>query len=43
MGADLPRAWLMLAVGADRQHGGYDGYDDDPDVHYTTPFQTHGL
>ncbi|MGY4684403.1 HNH endonuclease [Micromonospora aurantiaca (nom. illeg.)] len=33
--AGLPRAWLMLAVGADRQHGGNDGYDDDPDVHYS--------
>lgn len=28
-------AWLMLAVGADRQHGGNDGYDDDPDAHYS--------
>ncbi|WP_199743975.1 HNH endonuclease signature motif containing protein [Verrucosispora sp. FIM060022] len=33
--AGLPRAWLMLAVGADRQHGGNDGYDDDPDAHYS--------
>ncbi|MFI6233499.1 HNH endonuclease [Micromonospora sp. NPDC050784] len=30
-----PGAWLMLAVGAERQHGGNDGYDDDPDVHYS--------
>ncbi|MEU9505302.1 HNH endonuclease signature motif containing protein [Micromonospora sp. NPDC048170] len=30
-----PKAWLMLAVGTDRQHGGNDGYDDDPDVHYS--------
>ncbi|MGC5387269.1 hypothetical protein ACPXCJ_22480 [Micromonospora chalcea] len=29
------KAWLMLAVGAERQHGGNDGYDDDPDVHYS--------
>ncbi len=29
------KAWLMLAVGADRHHGGNDGYDDDPDVHYS--------
>lgn len=35
MDHDSPRAWLMLAVGADRQHGGNDGYDDDPDVHYS--------
>src|SRR4051794_14351061 len=30
-----PLAWLVLAVGADRQHGGNDGYDDDPDAHYS--------
>jgi ribosomal protein L37AE/L43A len=28
-------AWLMIAVGDDRQHGGNDGYDDDADVHYS--------
>jgi len=28
-------AWLMLAAGDDRQHGGNDGYDDQPDVHYS--------
>jgi predicted RNA-binding Zn-ribbon protein involved in translation (DUF1610 family) len=28
-------AWLMLAVGNNRQHGSNDGYDDDPDVHYS--------
>jgi ribosomal protein L37AE/L43A len=27
-------AWLLLAVGDDRQHGGNDGYDDDPAFHY---------
>lgn len=26
-------AWLVLAVGDDRQHGGNDGYDDNPAVH----------
>lgn len=30
-----PKAWLLMAVGDDRQHGGNDGYDDDPDVHYS--------
>lgn len=30
-----PNAWLLLAVGDDRQHGGNDGYDDDPDVSYS--------
>lgn len=30
-----PHAWLMLAVGADRQHGGNDGYDDSPSTHYS--------
>lgn len=30
-----PRAWLMLAVGEDRQHGGNDGYDDSPSTHYS--------
>lgn len=28
-------AWLVLAVGDDRQHGGNDGYDDEPAVHYS--------
>lgn len=28
------RAWLLLSVGDDRQHGGNDGYDDDPSVSY---------
>lgn len=28
-------AWLMLAVGDDRQHGGNDGYDDSPSTHYS--------
>jgi hypothetical protein len=30
-----PSAWLLMAVGDDRQHGGNDGYDDDPDVYYS--------
>jgi hypothetical protein len=29
------RAWLVLAVGEDRQHGGNDGYDDEPAIHYS--------
>lgn len=29
------QAWLVLAVGDDRQHGGNDGYDDNPAVHYS--------
>jgi ribosomal protein L37AE/L43A len=28
------KAWLLLAVGDDRQHGGNDGYDDEIDVQY---------
>jgi hypothetical protein len=32
--ADQPKAWLLLAVGDDRQHGGNDGYDDELDVEY---------
>jgi hypothetical protein len=33
--ADLDRrAWLVLAVGTNRQHGGNDGYDDEPESHY---------
>ncbi|SCL25982.1 HNH endonuclease [Micromonospora nigra] len=35
MTVDPPTGWLMLATGADRQHGGNDGYDDDPDLHYS--------
>jgi ribosomal protein L37AE/L43A len=27
-------AWLVLAVGEERQHGGNDGYDDDPSSRY---------
>ncbi|MDP1820901.1 MAG: HNH endonuclease signature motif containing protein [Acidimicrobiales bacterium] len=27
--------WLLMSVGDDRQHGGNDGYDDRPDVHYS--------
>jgi predicted RNA-binding Zn-ribbon protein involved in translation (DUF1610 family) len=30
-----PGAWLMLAVGENRQHGGNDGYDDSPLTHYS--------
>jgi hypothetical protein len=32
---DTAGAWLMLAVGDNRQHGSNDGYDDDPDIHYS--------
>lgn len=35
MTVTLGRAWLLMAVGADRQHGGNDGYDDQPDAHYS--------
>ena len=28
-------AWLVLAVGDDRQHGGNEGYDAGPAVHYS--------
>ncbi|MGW2397054.1 HNH endonuclease [Kitasatospora sp. NPDC001664] len=28
-------AWLVLALGDDRSHGGNDGYDDDPASHYS--------
>lgn len=32
----MTTAWLVLAVGdEDRQHGGNDGYDDDPSQHYS--------
>ena len=33
-GREGSRAWLVLAVGADRQHGGNDGYDDAPESRY---------
>lgn len=29
------RAWLLFAAGDDRQHGGNDGYDDQPDSYYS--------
>lgn len=29
------RAWLMMASGEDRQHRGNEGYDDDPQSHYS--------
>jgi hypothetical protein len=29
------RAWLLLVAGDNRQHGGNDGYSDEPDAHYT--------
>lgn len=34
---DLPQptAWLLMAVGDNRQHGGNSGYDDEADVYYT--------
>ncbi|MEU3494486.1 HNH endonuclease [Kitasatospora cineracea] len=28
-------AWLVLAMGSDREHAGNDGYDDDPARHYS--------
>ncbi|WP_405018031.1 HNH endonuclease [Kitasatospora sp. NBC_00070] len=28
-------AWLVLALGDERAHGGNDGYDDDPESHYS--------
>ncbi|MFD9935852.1 HNH endonuclease [Streptomyces massasporeus] len=31
----MTTAWLMLAVGDNRQHGGNDGYDDNPRYHYS--------
>jgi predicted RNA-binding Zn-ribbon protein involved in translation (DUF1610 family) len=31
----VQRAWLLLAVGDDRQHGGNEGYDDAPESHYS--------
>lgn len=30
-----PRAWLLMTVGDNRQHGGNAGYDDQVDLHYT--------
>lgn len=30
----MTTAWLMIAAGEDRQHGGNHGYDDDPERHY---------
>lgn len=30
-----PAAWLVLAVGDERQHGGNDGYDDEPAEYYS--------
>ncbi|CAM3498820.1 HNH endonuclease signature motif containing protein [Nocardioides dubius] len=34
-GGQQGKAWLLMTVGDDRQHGGNSGYDDDPDVYYT--------
>ncbi|MFF7332723.1 HNH endonuclease [Streptomyces sp. NPDC008150] len=31
----MTTAWLVLAVGDARQHGGNDGYDDNPSEHYS--------
>ncbi|WP_326843310.1 HNH endonuclease [Streptomyces sp. NBC_01558] len=31
----MTTAWLMLALGERREHGGNDGYDDDPAQHYS--------
>lgn len=31
----MTTAWLMLAAGDDREHGGNDGYDDNPRYHYS--------
>ncbi|MGA5019901.1 HNH endonuclease [Streptomyces griseoincarnatus] len=31
----MTTGWLMLAVGDKRQHGGNDGYDDNPRYHYS--------
>ena len=30
-----PRAWLLMAAGDDRQHGGNTGYDDQADAYYS--------
>ena len=32
--AEGPKSWLLLSVGEDRQHGGNDGYNDDPALTY---------
>lgn len=34
-GPTEPRAWLLMTVGDNRQHGGNGGYDDQVDVYYT--------
>ncbi|MFB6831393.1 HNH endonuclease [Streptomyces hydrogenans] len=31
----MTTVWLVLAVGDERQHGGNDGYDDNPRTHYS--------
>lgn len=31
----MSTVWFVLAVGGERQHGGNDGYDDDPSRHYS--------
>ncbi|MGW0283631.1 HNH endonuclease [Streptomyces sp. NPDC003236] len=31
----MATAWFVLAVGNERQHGGNDGYDDNPAAHYS--------
>ncbi|MFE2580379.1 HNH endonuclease [Streptomyces sp. NPDC059378] len=31
----MATVWFVLAVGSERQHGGNDGYDDDPSRHYS--------
>ncbi|MFF8400921.1 HNH endonuclease [Streptomyces sp. NPDC015684] len=31
----MTTAWLVLALGENREHGGNDGYDDNPAVHYS--------
>ena len=33
--AHHPNAWLLMAAGDNRQHGGNSGYDDQADVYYT--------
>lgn len=33
--ARAPKAWLLMAAGDDRQHGGNTGYDDQADVYYS--------
>jgi hypothetical protein len=34
-GTQSPSAWLLMAAGSDRQHGGNSGYDDQADVYYS--------